>query len=124
MTSIYCESLDGECFTGICEGCEYNTKPPKQLKPFRATYEAVLILSMPEPCGVIKETSFSGDFIVQAESSEAAETKAQAIIESNFTYDYISALNVSEVPIPADEIPVKSCEKCEFNQNGCCVLIF
>lgn len=128
MTSIYCESLDGECFTGICEGCEYNTKEHKKelwelvpdIKLYRVSYEVSLIISMPEPCGIIKTTACKGEILLQAQTEAAAESAAHRMIENNFTYDDIVSIEVKEEPIPTDEFP---CKECEFNSNGCCVLI-
>lgn len=93
------------------------------MKLFLAKYEIVVILAMQEPCGIMSTTSYSGEIPVQAVNEVAAETKAVEIIESNFTYDYISSIAISEVSTPPENFPTKDCKECEFNSNGTCVLI-
>lgn len=124
----YCEYLDGECDYLICSDCKYNPKKKEKelweldpdIKLFRISYEVSLIISMPEPCGVLKTTNCKGEILLQAQTEAAAESAAHRMIENNFVYDDIVSIEVKEEPIPPDEFP---CEECKFNSNGCCVLI-
>lgn len=123
----YCEYLDGECDYLICDNCKYNTKKKPELKAepvtklYRVSYEASLILSMPEPCGTMQEAICKGDFFICATNDKEADSLGWEIVEKNFLTDNISKLEVKEEPIPPDEFP---CEECSFQTGGCCVLDF
>lgn len=125
----FCDALDGECDYLICDNCKYNTKKKPEPKPepvtklYRVSYEASLILSMPEPCGIMQEATCKGDFLICATNDKEADSLGWEIVEKNFLTDDISKLEVKEVPIPPDKYP-EDCKNCKFNNNGCCVLIF
>lgn len=124
----YCEYLDGECDYLICSNCKYNPKKKEKelwemdpdIKLYRVSYEVSLIISMPEPCGILKTTNCKGEILLQAQTEAAAESAAHRMIENNFVYDDIVSIEVKEEPIPPDEFP---CKECNFNSNGTCVLI-
>lgn len=92
------------------------------MKLYKAIYELVLVISMDEPCGPLRQGACNGSFFIQSEDEIAAEAAAHEIIEKNFIHDYIYVLNIEEVnlfPVPSYE-----CEKCSFQSGGCCVLDF
>lgn len=119
MTSLYCDDLDGECFNfGNCDNCKYNGSALYNIE-----YEAVLIISMQEPCGLIKQTSSHGNFFIMAKNELIAENKALSLIERYFFYDYISSIKISKVDTSAPE-PSANCENCENYINGVCIVDF
>lgn len=93
------------------------------MKLYKAIYEIVLVLRMDEPCGIMKQGICNGNFFLQAEDEAAAETAALEVIEKNFLHDSISALEIEEVNIDFPEASVE-CEKCSFQNEGCCILDF
>lgn len=119
MTSLYCDALGGECFNaGNCDNCSYNGAALYNIE-----YEAVLIISIEEPCGLIKQTSSHGNFFIMAKNELIAENKALSLIERYFFYHYISSIKISKVDTSAPE-PSANCEACENYINGVCIVDF
>lgn len=119
MTSIYCDSLDGECFNfGNCDNCVYNG-----VSLYNVEYETVLITNMQEPCGLIKQAASHGNFFIMAKNEVIAEDKALALIERYFIQDQVSSIKISKIDTSAPE-PSANCEACENYINGVCILDF
>lgn len=119
MTSIYCDALDGECFNfGNCDNCSYNGAAL-----YNVEYEAVLIISMQEPCGLIKQAASHGNFFIMAKNEAIAEDKALALIERYFIQDQVSSIKISKIDTSAPE-PSANCEACENYINGVCIVNF
>lgn len=119
MTSLYCDALDGECFNfGNCDNCVYNGSAL-----YNVEYETVLIISMQEPCGLIKQTSSHGNFFIMAKNEAIAEDKALALIEHYFVQDQVLSIKISKVDTSAPE-PSANCENCENYINGVCIVDF
>ena len=119
MTSIYCDALDGECFNfGNCDNCNYNGSAL-----YNVEYETVLIISMQEPCGLIKQAANHGNFFIMAKNEAIAEDKALALIEHYFVQDQVSSIKISKVDTSAPE-PSANCEACENYINGVCIVDF
>lgn len=82
MSSIFCEGLDGECFSGLCDGCEYSStrkKLPKESEDmilYKLSYRIALIanpdcliISSDDP---IEYEYLYGDLILSARNPEHA----------------------------------------------------
>lgn len=119
MMSIYCDAIDGVCPNfDNCDNCNY-----KGLALFNVEYETVLIISMQEPCGLIKQASSHGNFFIIATNEAIVEDKALALIERYFVQDQVSAIKISKVDTSAPE-PSANCEACENYINGVCIVDF
>lgn len=119
MMNIYCDAVDGVCSNfGNCDNCSYNGA-----ELYNVEYEAILIISMQEPCGLIKQAASHGNFFIMAKNEAIVESKALALIERYFVYDYISSIKISKVDTSAPE-PSANCEACENYINGVCIVDF
>ena len=137
--SRYCSELDGECFSGLCDNCEYkledlnkhklksDPQPHSNMKFYEVQYNADVILAMPEPCGVLVRNESKGNFFIWASDDDNAEERAEEIIENYFCIDHISELFVRQIDLEAIEKEAeatKDCEECSFMENGFCILEF